>query len=169
MLHLSLYMYKCCVSSFSFSLSSLLWLEAVYKSGRRLHPPTTMYRTDERKRHEDRKWGRTRGWGTLQERRGQGRNRSRCCIRCNEATSMHCGIFRDWNLGRALLRLRYSLFFDVFFRFLTSLSLSLSLSLCHVFFWKRLHLTYPKYVNFDIYIFSEIIILFIVKYNFILF
>jgi hypothetical protein len=34
--------------------------------------------------------------------REQGHDRSRRCIRCNEATSMHCGIFRDWNLGRAL-------------------------------------------------------------------
>jgi len=52
----------------SFSLSNWLWLEALYKSGRRLHPPTTMYRTDERERHKGRKWGRTGGHGALQER-----------------------------------------------------------------------------------------------------
>lgn len=89
------------VSPFSFSLSSRLWLKAVYKSGRRLYPPTTMYRTDERERHEGGREKRRSRRASTSVGQG-GHDRSRCCIRCDEATSMHCGIFRDWNLGRAL-------------------------------------------------------------------
>lgn len=46
---------------FSFSPFSQLLPEAVYKSGRRLHPPATLYRTDERERHEGRDGGRKGG------------------------------------------------------------------------------------------------------------
>lgn len=56
---------------FSFSPFSQLLPEAVYKSGRRLHPPATLYRTDERERHEGR-WRKEGGKGTVQERGDKG-------------------------------------------------------------------------------------------------
>lgn len=106
---------RCMYAPFSFFPSSRLWLKAVYKSGRRLYPPTTMYRTDERERHEgEREERRSRRASTSEGT--EGRDRSRCCIRCNEATSMHCGIFRDWNLGRALRP--HDSFFSPLFSFL---------------------------------------------------
>lgn len=102
---------------FSFSPFSQLLPEAVYKSGRRLHPPATLYRTDERERHEGRDGGR-KGEGYGSGARGQGGYAwSRCRIRCNEVTSMHCGI--PWLESRTRVMVS-SLFFSRFIRLLIS-------------------------------------------------
>ena len=116
---------------------------AVYKSGRRLYPPTTMYRMEERRRGG----ARDAGGPFPEEVSGEGLGATRSvplhpARRCN--LDALWGKIRDWNRGRVTLRPRFPALFQFRFRatvcihgfrrssvfpFFFSLSVSLSLSL----------------------------------------